>query len=100
MVKEYIPEFDATVKYSNGDKAIVNGVESIYLFNPRSGKKEWIGFEKFKLNFNNVTIIEKPSIINMLKEFFYTYDRNPNEMEERFLIEQFKAEFNHWSKNV
>lgn len=100
MVKEYIAEFDATVEYKKFDRCKISGVEHVYVFNPASGSCEWVNTDNFKIDLLECELIGKPSIINMLKEFVSTYDRQPNEMEERFLVEQFKAEFNHWSKNV
>ena len=99
MVKEYIPEFDATVKYEKFDKCKINGVEHVYIFHAVSGIYEWVESDYLKINLTECKLMEKPSLINMLKEFASTYDRQPNKMEERFLVERFKAEFNHWSKN-
>lgn len=93
-------EYDATVEYKEFDKCLINGRESIYLFNASKGVYEWTNSDTFKLNISDMDLIKKPSIMTMLKEFVSIYDRQPNEMEERLLIEQFKAEFNHWSKNV
>ena len=99
MIEEYIAEFDATVEYREYDKCKINGVTHVYMFDPSIGKTKWVSFERFKISLTECKLMEKPSLINMLKEFASTYDRQPNEMEERFLVEQFKAEFDHWSKN-
>lgn len=99
MVEEYIAAFDATVNYKEYDKCKINGVTHVYMFDPSVGKKKWVSFDKFKLNLYECKTVEKPSAIIMLKEFVSAYNRQPNELEERLLVEQFKAEFDYWSKN-
>ena len=92
-------EYDAAINYEEGSIASFNGVNKAFLKNPlNSFKLEWVAIPHLSNQIwdsNNA----KPSLMVMLKDFIDTFGHKPNDVSQRFLIEQYKVEFDHWSRN-
>jgi len=90
-------EYDVTIEYQEGDIASFNGVNKALHRNPLNRKLEWLALPH--LDIENNCDKRKPSLMAMLKEYYDLFESSPGEIEQRFMIEQYKTEFDHWSKS-
>lgn len=90
-------EYNEKINYPEGSIASFNGVNKAYIKNPRNSfKMEWVVLPSLN-DSKELTLDEKPSLMRMLADFTKTYNQNPDEVAQRFMIEQYKVEFEYWS---
>lgn len=91
-------EFDVGIEYVEGSIALFSGIKKALLKDPTDNfKLHWVTIPT--LNILDAALSKKPSLVAMLREYYDAYQVAPCEVAQKFMIEQYKVEFDYWSKN-
>lgn len=92
-------EFDVDIEYAEGSIAIFSGIKKALLKDPTDNfKLRWVVIPTLNV-LDAAALSEKPSLVAMLQEYYNSYQVEPCEVTQKFMIEQYKVEFDYWSKN-